>query len=215
MFDLRLSQGIQIEVRPPRNIPGGIVQRDLLVRVFVEHIHVEGHAVVEEAEAPAHRGALAGYRVPGQPHPRGHAKRPGDLLRFHARPQIQAEPRGDNPVILREEVQLDVGDFKLAFAGEADAPRELPGSIENIHGVLGDLPVFFAGCHVQPDLEVMRPETVQRREAEHAEPRQANGGALLLGKIVPRVPAGRDLQVRIAPPPHPDVEAGRRKCALQ
>ena len=62
-------------------------------------------------------------------------------------------------MVLREEVQLDIGDFKLAVAGKADPPRELPGGIENIYRILGNLPVFFAGRDVQPDLEVMRPQT--------------------------------------------------------
>ena len=118
-------------------------------------------------------------------------------------------------MVLREEVQLDIGDLELAIAGEADPPGELPGGIENIHGILGNLPVFFAGRDIEADLVVMGSQTVERREAEGAEPGLAHGGALLLGKIVSAVPGGRNLQILLAPSPHADVKAGHRIRALE
>ncbi len=120
-----------------------------------------------------------------------------------------------DPVVLREEVQLDIGDLELAIAGEADPPRELAGGIENIHGVLGNLPVFLAGSDIEPDLVVVGSPTVQRREAEGAESGLADGGALLLGEIVSAVPGGRNLQILLAPPPDAHVKAGHRIRGLE
>src|SRR4051794_813525 len=61
----------------------------------------------------------------------------------------------------------------------------------------------------------MRSQNVQRCEAESAESGLADCRTLLPRKIISAVPARRNLQVRLTPPPDSHIEAGHRKCRLE
>src|SRR5206468_3272278 len=76
--DLRLAERVQVQERTCRDVSVRVVIRDQLVRILVEHVDVEGHTIVEEAEASAHRRAPAGYWIPGQSRSRRDAKGSGD-----------------------------------------------------------------------------------------------------------------------------------------
>src|SRR5689334_3444939 len=122
--------------------------------------------IIEIAGSGADRGPLP---FDGCPRPSNAWRKPvsvRDLLRFDAATKIEAHPGGENPMILSEEVGLDIGNFEVAAPAVDKALSQSAGGVENIHRVVLDVTVFIAAGDIRADFPVMRSPTSERRETE-------------------------------------------------
>ncbi len=183
MLDLHLPQGIQIEKWPGRDLAVGAVHGDVLVRVFIEAVDVQGDAVEKQPVSGLDQGACMGKRAPRNARPRRHAERFRHVLRFGAHAEIQGQPRRNNPMVLSVKGVLDIRDLKRVAPGEVDAFDPLFHRSQDVYRVLVQLAVLRASREIGPDLQVVRsPSGRGKQRSSSTAPLDRDASRVLLAK---------------------------------